>query len=210
MRYVWDPIVRICHWTLVGAFIVAFATHDSEWQRLTHVNAGYVAAIVIFIRIIWGILNTGYAKFVSFPFSLQQATRHLIKIFTGQSKPFVGHNPAGSLVIYLLLALGVFTVLSGYLVYNDGWLIDDPGYLQDLHFLAAWSWLGLIICHILGVITESVLHKDNLILAMLTGKKQAIQHHVEPANIATVSRETKRIFALRAFITRLIFKRLNK
>jgi cytochrome b len=206
MRYVWDPIVRICHWTLVVSFAVAFMTHESEWQRLTHVNAGYVAATVIFIRIIWGFLNTGYAKFQSFPPDPERALRYTFKIFRGKAKPFVGHNPAGSLVIYLMLGAGIMTVSSGFLVYNDGWLWNNPAYLQDLHFYSAWSWLILIASHITGVLIESLLHRENLILAMITGKKHDIQNSIEPANRNDVSRETKRIFAIEGFLKRLLMK----
>ncbi len=206
MRYVWDPIVRICHWTLVISFSVAFLTHNSEWQRLTDVNAGYIAATVILIRVIWGFLNTGYAKFESFPPDPERALRYTFKIFKGRARPFVGHNPAGSLVIYLMLGTGIMTVVSGFLVYNDGWLINDPGYLQDLHFFAAWAWLILIASHVTGVITESILHKENLILAMITGIKRDSGNSVEPPNSDNVSRETKRIFAVRSYLSRLIFK----
>jgi cytochrome b len=206
MRYVWDPIVRLCHWTLVAAFTIAFLTHESEWQRLTHVNAGYVAATVIFIRIIWGFLNTGYAKFESFPPDPERAIRYTFKIFHGKAKPFVGHNPAGSLVIYLMLGTGILTVTSGFLVYNDGWLWNNPAYLQDLHFFSAWSWLTLIGFHITGVITESFLHKENLILAMVTGVKHDVKGSVEPKNLEGVSRETKRIFAIKGYIQRILLR----
>lgn len=172
MQYVWDPFVRIFHWSLVIAFIVAFYTHASEWDRLIHVRAGYVAGGLLLARIVWGLMKTGYASFDSFPLNLIHAVRHIYLVLKGNAKRYIGHNPAGSLVIYAMLATGLTAVGSGWLVYNDGWLIDQPDFLRALHQYSTWGWLTLVIMHVLGVITESILHKDNLILAMITGCKR--------------------------------------
>jgi cytochrome b len=72
-----------------------------------------------------------------------------------------------------MLFCGITTVVSGFLVYNDGWLIDDPGYIKSLHYYVSWLWLFLVVMHIIAVITESILHKDNLIRAMITGCKRS-------------------------------------
>ena len=196
MRYVWDPFVRICHWSLVAAFTVAFLTHESEWERLTHTKAGYVAGILLISRIIWGFLKTGYARFQSFPPDPEAAIKYTWRTMQGRAKPFVGHNPAGSLVIYLMLIAGLSTTISGFLVYNDGWLLDYSDVLHDVHFYSAWGWLILVCGHVLGVITESILHKDNLIVAMFTGVKYDVKESVTPEDEKVVSRETIRIFAL--------------
>jgi cytochrome b len=196
VRYVWDPFVRICHWSLVAAFTVAFLTHESEWERLTHTKAGYVAGILLISRIIWGFLKTGYARFQSFPPDPEAALKYTWRTMQGRAKPFVGHNPAGSLVIYLMLIAGLSTTISGFLVYNDGWLLDYSDVLHVVHFYSAWGWLILVCGHVLGVITESILHKDNLIVAMFTGVKYDVKESVTPEDEKIVSRETIRIFAL--------------
>ena len=196
MRYVWDPFIRICHWSLLIAFSIAFYTHASEWERVTHVRAGYVAGAIIISRIIWGFLKTGYASFQSFPPNPEGAVKYVWRTFQGRARPFVGHNPAGSLVIYLLLIAGLMTVFSGFFVYNDGWLFDASDLLHDIHFYSAWSWLALVCLHVLGVITESLMHKDNLIYPMFTGMKYDVEGAVEPKNKNNVSRETLRTFAI--------------
>lgn len=210
MRYVWDPFVRIFHWSLVIAFGIAFYTHASEWDRITHTKAGYVAGGLIVSRIFWGFLCTGYAKFKSFPPNPEGAVRYAWKTLQGRSKPFVGHNPAGSLVIYLLLALGLITVISGFLVFNDGWLFNAPDLLHAIHFYGAWTWLGLVCLHVLGVITESIVHKDNLIIAMFTGVKHDANQAVEPKNRESVSRETYRVFAIFGLPCRWVLKLFGK
>ncbi len=172
MQYVWDPFVRIFHWSLVIAFSVAFYTHASEWDRLIHVRAGYVAGALLLARIVWGLMKTGYASFDSFPFNPMQAASHIYHVLKGNAKRYIGHNPAGSLVIYAMLIAGLTAVGSGWLVFNDGWLIDQPDFLRALHKYSTWGWLALVSMHVIGVVTESILHKDNLIRAMITGCKR--------------------------------------
>lgn len=171
-QYVWDLFVRIFHWSLVAAFSVAFYYHDSEWDRLNHVYAGYVVGGLLVSRIIWGFMRTGYASFRSFPPNPVGAIKYLCNSLHGHARRFIGHNPAGSLVIYAMLILGLTTVISGYLVFNDGWLIDASYILHDVHFYAAWGWLGLVTMHVIAVVLESIIHKDNLIRAMITGCKR--------------------------------------
>jgi cytochrome b len=180
----------------VAAFTAAFVTHASEWDRVTHTKAGYVAGTLIISRIIWGFLKTGYARFQSFPPDPEAALRYTWRTVRGRARPFVGHNPAGSLVIYAMLVLGLSTVISGFLVFNDGWLLDFSDVLHDVHFYSAWGWLILVCGHVIGVITESVLHKENLILAMFTGMKYDVEKSVKPKDNKVVSRETIRIFAI--------------
>lgn len=171
-QYVWDPYVRIFHWLLVSAFAVAFYTHASEWDRVVHVWAGYTAGALLLSRIVWGFAKTGYGSFKSFPFSPIQAFKHVYRLLHGNARRYIGHNPIGGLVIYAMLITGLTAVGSGWLVFNEGWLIDQPELLQNIHFYATWGWLGLVISHVLGVITESILHHDNLIIAMITGRKR--------------------------------------
>lgn len=172
MNYVWDPFVRTFHWSLVIAFSVAFYTHASEWHRLIHVRAGYAAGALMLARIVWGLMKTGYASFDSFPLNPVRAAKHIYRVINGNARRYIGHNPAGSLVIYAMLAFGLTAVASGWFVYNEGWLIDQPEFLQALHHYSTWGWLLLVAMHVIGVVTESILHKDNLILAMITGCKR--------------------------------------
>lgn len=172
LKYVWDPFVRIFHWSLVAAFTVAFYYHQSEWDRLIHIQAGYVAGGLLLARIAWGLMRTGYASFDSFPLNPIHAAKHLYRVLQGNAKHYVGHNPTGSLVIYAMLAFGLTAVASGWLVYNEGWLWDAPEILKPIHHYSTWGWLVLVVIHVSGVIFESLIHKDNLIWAMITGCKR--------------------------------------
>lgn len=173
-RYIWDPFVRIFHWSLAIAFAVAFYYHTSEWDRMLHVQAGYIAGALIVFRIIWGTLATGYANFKTFPPNFVWAAKYLYKLIKGNAKHYVGHNPTGAIVIYAMLIIGLIAVGSGILVFEDGWILSDAysSTYKSIHHYATWGWLILVVLHVIGVITESILHRDNLILAMITGCKR--------------------------------------
>lgn len=173
LRYVWDPFIRIFHWSLVAAFGYAFYTHASMWDRLHHAYAGYVAGTLIVARIVWGIISTGYANFHSFPLNPLWAFKYFFKLLKGTARHYIGHNPVGSLAIYAMLGLGLIAVGSGCIVYNSGWGFIDDETSRVIHHYVTWTWLGVVVVHVLGVIFESFIHHDNLIWAMITGCKRA-------------------------------------
>ncbi|MCW8841693.1 MAG: cytochrome b/b6 domain-containing protein [Gammaproteobacteria bacterium] len=112
---VWDPLVRIFHWTLVVAFFTAYFTED-EWLDI-HVLAGYTVAGLIAFRLVWGFVGTKHARFSDFVFSPLTTLNYLKDLFALRAKRYIGHNPAGgAMVITLLLALAG-TTLTGMKLY---------------------------------------------------------------------------------------------
>jgi cytochrome b len=112
---VWDPIVRIGHWTLVIAFFTAYLTEDDFLTQ--HVWAGYVVGIVVCVRLLWGVVGTKHARFVDFVKSPALTLRYIVDLATNRAKRYIGHNPAaGAMVIALLISLSA-TVISGLMVY---------------------------------------------------------------------------------------------
>ena len=172
LRYVWDPFIRIFHWSLVAAFGYAFYTHASMWDRLHHAYAGYIAGTLISSRIVWGIVATGYANFHSFPLNPLWALKYFFKLLKGTSRQYIGHNPIGSLAIYAMLGMGIIAVGSGCIVYNSGWGLIDDEMSKTIHHYVTWGWLWIVVVHVLGVIFESFIHRDNLIWAMITECKR--------------------------------------
>jgi cytochrome b len=134
--------------------------------------AGYTAGALMVARIIWGLKAKGYCNFSNFPFRPLEGMRYVWAALHGRAERFIGHNPAGSLVIYAMLTIGLLTVVSGILVENDGYINVPSHYLYDIHGLLAWSWLALVVMHICGVVVESLVHHENLVATMITGFKQ--------------------------------------
>ena len=175
MIKVWSLTTRIMHWLLVTAFFVAMYTRDSELMRDIHVDAGYVAAAVIAFRWVYGFLINDFAAFRRFPPNPLAGAVYLWKLIHGKAKRYIGHNPAGALAIYGMLFLGTLTSISGYMAFNEiplplG-LLDEDG-VKDFHSNISYAWFALACMHVTGVIVGSISHKENLPLAMITGKKK--------------------------------------
>ncbi|HET9042490.1 MAG TPA: cytochrome b/b6 domain-containing protein [Burkholderiales bacterium] len=164
---VWDAPIRVFHWALALSFVGAFVTADSERLRDVHVVLGYTVFGLIAFRLIWGVVGTRYARFTSFAFGPRAVVAYLGSLLTLRPQHFLGHNPAGSIAIYALLALGLLTGLTGYAHYNE----LGGEWLEDLHEGLANAMLAVVFVHIAGVIVSSLLHRENLARAMVTGYK---------------------------------------
>ena len=165
---VWDLPTRVFHWLLAASFLGAFVTAESERYRDIHVVLGYTVLGLVVFRFLWGLIGTRYARFSSFPIAPQRVLEYLKSLFTRTPQHHVGHNPAGSLAIYAILALAVLAGATGYAAYNE----IGGEWLAELHEGAANAMLGLVVIHIGAVIVSSLIHRENLVAAMLNGYKK--------------------------------------
>jgi cytochrome b len=166
---VWDVPVRAFHWLLAGSFAVAYLLGDSERSLDIHVMLGYTVLGLIAFRLVWGFAGTGYARFRSFAFGPGTVLAYVRSLARGNAPHYTGHNPAGSLAIWSILALAALTVAAGWLTFNE--LGGDAA--EDVHELLANAWLAVVGVHVAGVAISSLLHRENLARAMLTGYKRA-------------------------------------
>ena len=112
---VWDPLVRIFHWSLVAAFTIAYLSED-DWQSL-HVWAGYTVAGLVAFRLLWGFVGSEHARFRDFVFSPATVFGYIKDLVALRAKRYIGHNPAGgAMVIALLISLAA-TTLTGMQLY---------------------------------------------------------------------------------------------
>ena len=164
---VWDLPVRVFHWSLVLSFAGAWLSAESEYWKLWHLGFGYSMALLVAFRLVWGLVGTRYARFTQFVRGPAAVKAYFRSYSRGTPQHHVGHNPAGALAILGILVLVVLTVLSGYASYEE----IGGEWLSDLHDAMASLLMGIVVLHVAAVIVTSVLHKENLIRAMLTGKK---------------------------------------
>ncbi len=180
---VWDPLVRLLHWGLVGCFALAWLTGD-EWLSL-HVVLGYTLLAIVLLRTLWGFIGPRHARFSDFVYGPRRVLDYLRAIRADHPQRYIGHNPAGgAMVVALLLAL-LITGLSGLALYGATefsgplapWLAglghDGAEWLEGLHEVAANATLLLALLHLGGVILASLQHDENLVRAMVTGRKRA-------------------------------------
>lgn len=164
---VWDPVVRIFHWSVVAAFGANALLVDDDGKL--HQWLGYVIVALVIVRIVWGFVGTRYARFSSFPPSLTGAAEQLDDIVAARPRVHVGHTPLGAWMIYNLLAALLVIGVSGHLMTTDMfWGVEWP---EELHeFAVAWAEVSVAL-HILAVVHESRRTRVNLPRAMFTGYK---------------------------------------
>jgi cytochrome b len=179
---VWDPVVRLFHWTLFLAFVTAALT-EFDLLKL-HVFAGYVIGALVVVRVIWGLTAKGNARFESFVRHPMVVIAHLRDMARLQHKRYLGHNPAAGMMIVALLLSLIVTVATGLLTYGAkevagpfadtlmevGWRWG--GALEDTHHAFAALTLILGGLHVAGATLESFLHRENLVVSMITGYKR--------------------------------------
>lgn len=108
---VWDPLLRIFHWSLVLAFAIAYFTED-ELLAL-HVWSGYAMGGLILFRIVWGFIGPKHARFSDFVFGPIAVLSYLRDVLSFRAQRYVGHNPAGGVMVLLLLGFLAATTWSG-------------------------------------------------------------------------------------------------
>ena len=177
---VWDPLVRLFHWSLVAGFAVAYLSGD-EWLS-PHVWSGYLVGVLVLFRLLWGVVGSRHARFSDFVRGPAKVRDYLRGLLHGEAPRYLGHNPAGGAMIVLLLLGLVATTLSGLALYGAA---DQAGplaglvptghdwheALEEVHEVAANLTVALVVVHILGVIVSSRLHGENLVRAMINGRK---------------------------------------
>ncbi len=168
---VWDLPTRVFHWSFALSFAGAYLTAESERYRDIHLALGYVFLGMLVFRLVWGLVGTAYVRFRAFWFKPAEIVAYLRALLSPQPQHYVGHNPAGGVAIFLLLALGLLISVSGLGLY---WEIGDEDWFEELHEIAANVMLLVVGVHIAGVLVSSVLHKENLVRAMFNGYKQAV------------------------------------
>lgn len=164
---IWDPAVRLFHWSLVAGFAANALFTDDESKL--HRWIGYAVVALVLFRLAWGFLGPRYARFASFPPDPRAALHQLRDIATGKRRVHLGHTPLGALMIYNLLASMLVIGVSGYLMTTDRFW--GVAWTEQLHE-AAVTWAELsVVAHILAVVWESRRTGVNLPQAMITGVK---------------------------------------
>lgn len=200
---VWDPLVRIFHWSLVATFAIAYVTGERE--TVWHDWAGYAVLGLIAVRIVWGFVGTRYARFSDFVHRPAVVLGHARDMLRGKAERCLGHNPLGGVMILALLAsllasgvsgmalqgaeqgTGPFAGLAGAdtpampeviasaVADDDGDDEENEGkeeFWEELHEFFAHLTLLLVALHVLGVIVGSLAHRENLVRAMISGRKR--------------------------------------
>ena len=166
---IWDPVVRTCHWTLAACLVANYWL--TEPGSDTHAWFGYVAAAAVGIRVAWGFLGTGHARFDDLRVSPGAIGRHLQELADRRLPQDSGHNPLGAAMIYLM-----FLVVA--LLASTGWLHEEidalygNALLQATHRLAAHTLWVCALVHVAAVFAVQHWGRIELVRPMVTGRRR--------------------------------------
>jgi len=173
-QLIWDLPTRVFHWMLAACVLGAWLTAESESSRMLHLALGYSAGALVAWRLVWGLVGSRYARFTDFVKSPAAALAYLRAYLPNRraaSTPthYLGHNPAGGWAVLALLAAVALAVGTGYVNYQD----DSAEFWGELHELVGNGIMVLVGLHVAAVIATSLLHRENLVRAMVNGYKRA-------------------------------------
>lgn len=180
--YVWDPFVRLFHWTLVIAFTVAYLLTDEDVIKI-HVWSGYVVGALVVARVIWGFVGPEHARFTDFVYAPGASLRYVRDLILFKAERHLGHSPGGGAMVVTLLVFLAATVITGLVVYGGdqqagplaGMFTKEFGEsFEGVHELIANITLALVLAHISAVILASFVFRENLPRAMFTGYKRPL------------------------------------
>ena len=193
---VWDVPTRLFHWLLVLLVALAWVTGEAEGSMFTvHQLAGYGVAVLLVFRVIWGFVGSRHSRFSDFVRPWREVCAHIRGMLSLRPARTLGHNPLGGWMALVLLLVLAAQVGTGLFASDDG--LGGPlagtvaagtaHAIAELHEGLSGALLGLIGLHIIGVLVESLLTRDNLVRAMITGQKAVAPGEAESGQSAAVA-----------------------
>lgn len=168
---IWDVPTRMFHWLLAAGFIsaasIALIGPEHSIFFPYHAIIGLTLALLVTMRIIWGFAGSRYARFGSFLHGPLALLEYFTGYFTGKGQRHLGHNPASALAIFAMMGLILGLAVTGFMLGRG----DER--VEDLHELLAYATLAVAGIHVLGVIIHTVVHREQITLSMIHGRKSA-------------------------------------
>lgn len=165
---VWDRVVRVLHWSLAASVLAAWATHEAG---VVHEWIGYAALAFAALRVVWGFVGPGHARFASFVRGPSETLDYAARLLARREPRYVGHNPLGGWMIVALLLATIAASASGWVYTLDAFWGDET--FEEIHEAFGNAILALVALHVAGVVFTSRRHRENLVAAMLHGRKRA-------------------------------------
>ena len=212
--YIWSLPTRVFHFFFVLFILLAFLSDDEDRLLNYHALAGYAVLILLIFRFFWGFWGPKYSLFKDFPIGIQNVKDFIINIFDSNQK-YIGHNPLASYAMFGMLIVTFLTVMTGILAFGvqegkgvlsflNSPYFKDMKLFKDIHEFLSSVLIALIIAHILGVLSDRVLHSKNETLkSIVTGFKLTQENESIKLNIF------QKLFAFLMFIAFIAFLIFN-
>ncbi len=168
---VWDPFVRVFHWSQAALIAVAWLTEDGP--KTLHQTAGYIIAGMLALRVVWGFVGPRHARFSDFVRGPSTVLGYLRAMVAGREPRYLGHNPAGGAMVVALLLTVAGTAMTGWLQTTDAFW--GSSVMEEIHETLASLILVLVAAHLAGVTVASMRHDENLARSMVDGRKRPLE-----------------------------------
>jgi cytochrome b len=168
MVAVWDLPLRITHWLLAASVLTAY--FSANIFDTLHEVAGYTVIVLIVFRIAWGFVGSRTSRFATFVRPPSAVLRYLRLIGQGRSGRYLGLNPAGAMMALALLVLLAISTVSGWMQLTERFF--GVAWVEAVHTWSSHLVLVLVVVHVLGVLLMCAVQGENLVRAMITGKKR--------------------------------------
>ncbi len=168
---IWDLPTRLFHWLLSGglfaAAVIALLLGEDSPLFPYHAIIGLTIALMVCLRVIWGVVGTRYARFGTFIFGPGAVIEYAQGTLLGGGKRYIGHNPGSALAIFALLAIVLAMAVTGIMLSRG----DER--VKEIHEILSYVTLGVVVVHVLGVALHTIRHRENITLSMIHGNKDA-------------------------------------
>ncbi len=165
---VWDIPARLFHVafavSVTAAIAIGFLADDDEPLFQLHMMFGIVALFLLLIRVIMGVAGSRYSRFSSYPVHPREVAGYLISAVVSKTKRYAGNNPGSAMAAVLMFLLVPALFISGM-----GYGGEE---VEELHETFAWALLVVVILHLAGLARHTIRHRENISIAMVTGKKE--------------------------------------
>ena len=164
---VWDIPARLFHWgfavSLTAAIAIGFLVEEEQPLFQLHMLFGIVGLFLLVIRLAMGIAGSRYSRFTSYPIDPREVVRYMVSAAVSKTKLYAGNNPGSASAAVLMFSLVPALFISGMGYGGES--------IEELHEPFAWALLAVIVLHLAGLAWHTIRHRENISLAMITGKK---------------------------------------
>lgn len=165
---VWDIPARLFHWAFASALTVAiaigFLIDDDNPIFQMHMILGIVAMFLLLVRIVMGLVGSRYSRFSQYPLRPREVFRYMVSAAVSKTRLYAGNNPGSAAAAVLMFLLVPALFFSGIEYGGEA--------IEELHELFAWALLVVIGLHLAGLAWHTFRHRENISLAMITGRKK--------------------------------------
>jgi cytochrome b len=179
---IWDVPTRLFHWSLVllvGSNLFLIGPGGGV-ETVIHFFIGYLIAGLLLFRMAWGFIGSPRSRFADFVRSWPTVEAYIQRLRALKPPRSIGHNPLGGWMIVLLLVTLATMVGTGLFASSRHAAgpfahlipVGTTAAVGNIHQLISNFLIGLIIVHIAGVGVEWLLTGENLVKAMMNGRKR--------------------------------------